>query len=353
MSRISALRQTEIACEIGARAGRAGAARRRRARRLPGRRLSGAARGRHRARLGDRHLDRRHQRQPDRRQRARPNRWNACANSGSGWSSNPVWSSRDAARLREVLANAVTVASGFPASSGRTPGAVPAIRLSARRRQCRLLFDRAAGEDADRAGRLPARQQARRASRSAPPTSAPARCAISTAAMAISASVTSWRQARCRRRSRRSASTASSTGTAASFRTRRWRRCSTTSRARNSLVFAVHLGSARRPSRQRSGAVLYRQKDLQYSSRIASHIARQKQTHDCATSSRARRAPPESSASERGERARRLRLPHPDARRAPALAAAGRRGPHQGHRLQPRRHQAPLGRRLPPYQIGT
>ena len=44
------------------RAGRARAAGRRRARRLPGRRLPGAARGRHRARLGDRHVDRRDQR---------------------------------------------------------------------------------------------------------------------------------------------------------------------------------------------------------------------------------------------------------------------------------------------------
>ena len=51
-------------------AGGAGAAGRRRARRLPGRRLPGAARGRHRARLGDRHLDRRDQRRADRRQRA-------------------------------------------------------------------------------------------------------------------------------------------------------------------------------------------------------------------------------------------------------------------------------------------
>ena len=50
--------------------GGAGAAGRRCARRLPGRRLRGAARGGPRARLGDRHLDRRDQRRADRRQRA-------------------------------------------------------------------------------------------------------------------------------------------------------------------------------------------------------------------------------------------------------------------------------------------
>ena len=69
--------------------GRARAAGRRRARRLPGRRLRGAARGRHRARLGDRHVDRRDQRRADRRQRAGESDARGCANSGRASSRAP------------------------------------------------------------------------------------------------------------------------------------------------------------------------------------------------------------------------------------------------------------------------
>ena len=63
-------RALHVEARSAAEADRAGAARRRRARRLPGRRVPGAARGRHRARLGHRHVDRRDQRRIDRRQRA-------------------------------------------------------------------------------------------------------------------------------------------------------------------------------------------------------------------------------------------------------------------------------------------
>jgi len=48
---------------------------------------------------------------------------------------------------------------------------------------------------------------------------------------------------------------------------------------RNSLIFAVHLWNPNGPVPQSVWDVLHRQKDIQYSSRIASHIVRQQQTH--------------------------------------------------------------------------
>jgi len=48
---------------------------------------------------------------------------------------------------------------------------------------------------------------------------------------------------------------------------------------RNSLIFAVHLWNPNGPVPQSIWEVLDRQKDIQYSSRIASHIVRQQQTH--------------------------------------------------------------------------
>ena len=51
---------------------------------LSGRRLSGAARGRHRARLDHRNLDRRHQCEPDRRQQARGPALPSSRSSGAG-----------------------------------------------------------------------------------------------------------------------------------------------------------------------------------------------------------------------------------------------------------------------------
>ena len=48
---------------------------------------------------------------------------------------------------------------------------------------------------------------------------------------------------------------------------------------RNSLIFAVHLWNPTGPVPQSIWEVLHRQKDIQYSSRIASHITRQQQTH--------------------------------------------------------------------------
>jgi len=48
---------------------------------------------------------------------------------------------------------------------------------------------------------------------------------------------------------------------------------------RNSLIFAVHLWNPTGTVPQSIWEVLHRQKDIQYSSRIASHITRQQQTH--------------------------------------------------------------------------
>ena len=117
---------------------------------------------------------------------------------------------------------------------------------------------------------------------------------------------------------------------------------------RNSLIFAVHMWNPMGPEPATIWEVLNRQKDIQYSSRVASHIARQRQIHsmrhiinelgEAAAGGRAQQRG--------GARARRLWLPDADARRAPAGAAARQREPHQGHRLQPVRHPAALGGRL-------
>lgn len=48
---------------------------------------------------------------------------------------------------------------------------------------------------------------------------------------------------------------------------------------KNSLIFAVHMWNPAGSEPQTMADVLNRQKDIQYSSRIASHIARQQQTH--------------------------------------------------------------------------
>jgi NTE family protein len=48
---------------------------------------------------------------------------------------------------------------------------------------------------------------------------------------------------------------------------------------RSGLVFAVHMWNPNGPEPKNMGEVMARQKDLQYSSRAASHIARQKQIH--------------------------------------------------------------------------
>jgi NTE family protein len=48
---------------------------------------------------------------------------------------------------------------------------------------------------------------------------------------------------------------------------------------RSSLIFAVHMWNAMGPEPETIWEVLHRHKDIQYSSRVASHIARQRQVH--------------------------------------------------------------------------
>jgi NTE family protein len=48
---------------------------------------------------------------------------------------------------------------------------------------------------------------------------------------------------------------------------------------RNSLIFAVHMWNPVGPEPETMWEVMHRQKDIQYSSRVATHIARQLQTH--------------------------------------------------------------------------
>jgi NTE family protein len=48
---------------------------------------------------------------------------------------------------------------------------------------------------------------------------------------------------------------------------------------RNSLIFAVHMWNPMGPEPETIWEVLHRQKDIQYSSRVASHIVRQRQVH--------------------------------------------------------------------------
>jgi NTE family protein len=48
---------------------------------------------------------------------------------------------------------------------------------------------------------------------------------------------------------------------------------------RNSLIFAVHMWNPVGPEPETMWEVLHRQKDIQYSSRVATHIARQLESH--------------------------------------------------------------------------
>ena len=125
--------------------------------------------------------------------------------------------------------------------------------------------------------------------------------------------------------------------------------------APDGLVFAVHIWNPHGPEPETIWEVMNRQKDIQYSSRARRHIKRQQQIHRLRhviaelTQACSRRT---TRRQRRGARARRLRLPDPDARRPPARAGARRRGPHQGHRLQRPRHPRRAGRPATPTRSG-
>ena len=124
---------------------------------------------------------------------------------------------------------------------------------------------------------------------------------------------------------------------------------------KNSLIFAVHLWNPSGAEPTTMAEVLNRHKDVQYSSRIASHIARQQQAHRLrhVINQLAARLPESERNSDAVRELGELWLPDADACRAAARPAAHPRGPHQGYRLQSVRHHAALGRRLSPHQGGA
>jgi NTE family protein len=117
---------------------------------------------------------------------------------------------------------------------------------------------------------------------------------------------------------------------------------------RDSLIFAVHMWNPMGPEPGTLLEVLNRQKDIQYSSRVAAHIARQRQVHKLrhVVSELVRSHSGERTPGRSGAESRRLWLRDADARGPAAGAAPRQREPHQGHRLQPVRHSPPMGGRL-------
>ena len=116
---------------------------------------------------------------------------------------------------------------------------------------------------------------------------------------------------------------------------------------RNSLIFAVHMWNPVGPEPETMWEVLHRQKDIQYSSRVASHIVAPAADPSLAPCHQAAGRPhPGTGTQQRGgSRTGRLRLPDPHACRPAAGAAPRQRGSHQGCGLQPIRHTDALGGR--------
>ena len=124
---------------------------------------------------------------------------------------------------------------------------------------------------------------------------------------------------------------------------------------KNSLIFAVHLWNPSGLEPTTMAEVLNRHKDVQYSSRIASHIARQQQAHRLrhVINQLAARLPEAERNSEAVRELASYGCPtrmHVVRLLAPQLDP---RGSHQGYRFQPVRHHAALGRRLSPHQSGA
>ena len=168
----------------------------------------------------------------------------------------------------------------FPVSSSpiRSPSSARTVPLG--RGQGRLLLDRAAGEDADRSRRLRARQALHAAADGRRRACAhQRRCATSTAArwrsrrrhvMASGALPPAFPAVRIDGELYWDGGILSNTPTEAIF---------DDNPRRNSLIFAVHMWNPMGPEPETIWEVLHRQKDIQYSSRVASHIARQRQVH--------------------------------------------------------------------------
>ena len=117
---------------------------------------------------------------------------------------------------------------------------------------------------------------------------------------------------------------------------------------RSGLVFAVHLWSPNGPDPKSIGEVMARQKDLQYSSRAASHIARQKQIHKLrhVINDLVEKLPEEMRKMSDVDELAGYGCRNSDACGAPRCSAFSGRGPFEGYRLQCQRHSAPLGGRV-------
>ncbi len=121
---------------------------------------------------------------------------------------------------------------------------------------------------------------------------------------------------------------------------------------KNSLIFAVHMWNPMGPEPQSIWEVLHRQKDIQYSSRIASHISRQQQAHRMRhiINQLAAKLPDDvRNSAEVRELASYGCFTQMHVVRLSG-AAARQREPHQGRRLHAVRHPAPLGSGLPAHQ---
>jgi NTE family protein len=124
---------------------------------------------------------------------------------------------------------------------------------------------------------------------------------------------------------------------------------------RNSLIFAVHMWNPTGPEPETIWEVMHRHKDIQYSSRIANHISRQRRgtpPAPCRQRAREARAGRGSQVCV-GARTCGLWLPDPHARGAALGAAARKRKPHQGYRFQPFRNPRALASRLCRYLPGS
>ncbi len=104
---------------------------------------------------------------------------------------------------------------------------------------------------------------------------------------------------------------------------------------RNSLIFAVHMWNPVGPEPVTMWDVAHRQKDVQYSSRVANHITRLQQTHRLRhiINELAAHIPEEARYSDEVTRIDGLRMPDPHARRQAAGAEPRMRRSNQGHRF--------------------
>ena len=118
---------------------------------------------------------------------------------------------------------------------------------------------------------------------------------------------------------------------------------------KDSLIFAVHLWNPSGSEPTTMAEVLNRHKDVQYSSRIASHIARQQQAHRLrhVINQLAARLP---EAERNSEAVRELASYGCPTRMHVVRLLAPQLEPHQRYRFQPLGYHAALGGRLRPYQ---